>query len=72
MGSTLRAQPQAVRVAQRVERQVQHDGLPKNWVEIDGVIVLHPQGVLLGLAIGVEVQLLKVEGPRILDPVQAA
>jgi hypothetical protein len=65
------AQSGAVLGAQRAERQCQHHRIPQEWLEVDQV-VLDPSGlVVLGVALGVGVQLLQVDVELEVEVLQA-
>lgn len=72
VGTTVWAQPSAVIATQRAERKVQHDRGTHHGVKVDSLLGTNPTGILVGLLVGVEVQLLDVKEKFLLDGVQAA
>ena len=72
VGTTVWAQPTAVIATQRAERKVQHDRGTHHGVKVDSLLGTNPTGILVGLLVGVEVQLLDVKEKFLLDGVQAA
>ena len=72
VGTTVWAQPTAVIATQRAERKVQHDRGTHHGVKVDSLLGTNPTGILVGLLVGVEVQLLDVKEKFLLDGVQTA
>ncbi|GAE75292.1 hypothetical protein JCM18918_990 [Cutibacterium acnes JCM 18918] len=70
VGTTVWAQPSAVIATQRAERKAQHDRGTHHGVKVDSLLGTNPTGILVGLFVGVEVQLLDIKEKFLLDGVQ--